>query len=476
MNHMTPPAPVTFEELEEGLGQLQAQLAVAAPAPRVAAETKTTITIEPMRPDVWRLRINISTYDAAGKRIARDQKYTTVKGSRDDAEMERYKRLLNQGVAQAAKPAVQIARDVTAEAAVSDMTLGQYAEGWLERRLQQATQGQTASNIKAIVRLYVLPAFGHLKLSGLCRDQILAGFLPLVHGGGRGIGGTGRVSGGWDRSGLSGRALSPRTIRHALIKLMAIVSEAAEAGLCSTRACDFKGVKKALPRTTSHKNAVKAKALNDEQTKALRLAVRDHWLGPVIRFALASGCRRGEMCALQWNAVTFQDPAITKVSIHQSLADDFHHTWIKEPKTEGSVRDIIIAGPIVRELAAMKAEAVRVAAQLRADVGAVPVFPNTRGQMMNPGDLSDQVRAIMADAGLDGFSLHSTRHTHASTLLRQGENIAAVSKRLGHSDPGFTLRVYSWAMPSEDVKLAQTIARAMGGMDEDEALELEEAA
>ena len=442
----------------------------------MSQSTKTTITIEPMRPDVWRLRINTSTYDAAGKRIARDQKYTTVKGSRDDAEMERYKRLLNQGVAQAAKPVAQIARDVTAEAAISDMTLGEYADGWLARRLTQALQGQTGRSLKAIVRLYIQPAFGHLKLSGLCRDQILAGFLPLVHGGQRGIGGTGRVSGGWDRSGRSGRALAPRTIDHALVKLMAIVTEASEAGLCSLKACDFKAVKKALPRCASHQNNVKAKALNEEQTQILQRAVKNHWLGPVIRFALDSGCRRGEMCALQWAGVTFKSATVAVVSIHQSLADDSERTWLKAPKTDRSVRDIVMSGPVVEELHRMKADAARVATQLRVDVGTMPVFPNTRGAMLNPGDLSDMVRAIMADAGLDGFSLHSTRHTHASTLLRQGENIAAVSKRLGHSDPGFTLRVYSWAMPSEDVKLAQTIARAMGGMDEDEALELEEAA
>ena len=136
-------------------------------------QIKTTITIEPMRPDVWRLRINTSTYNEAGARIGRDQKYATVKGSRDAAEMERYKRLLGQGVAQASQPAAQIARDVTAQAAVSDMTLGAYADGWLERRLLQAMEGQTARNIKGLVRLYIQPAFGHLKLATLCRDQII---------------------------------------------------------------------------------------------------------------------------------------------------------------------------------------------------------------------------------------------------------------------------------------------------------------
>ena len=91
------------------------------------------------------------------------------------------------------------------------------------------------------------------------------------------------------------------------------------------------------------------------------------------------------------------------VSIYQSLADDSQRTWLKAPKTDRSVRDIVIAGPIVDELRAMKAEAAGVAKALRADVGSMPVFPNTRGNMMDPGDLSDTVRQILANAELKGF-------------------------------------------------------------------------
>ena len=129
-----------------------------------------------------------------------------------------------------------------------------------------------------------------------------------MHGGPRGAGGAEKVTfyHKTNRSGLSGRALSPRTIDHAMVKLLAIVTEAAEAGLCSLKACDFKAVKKALPRPTAHQNGVKAEALSQEQTDVLLGAVRGHWLGPVIRFALASGARRGEICALQWKRVSFK--------------------------------------------------------------------------------------------------------------------------------------------------------------------------
>lgn len=43
---------------------------------------------------------------------------------------------------------------------------------------------------------------------------------------------------------------------------------------------------------------------------------------------------------------------------------------------------------------------------------------------------------------------HALRHFYASLLLDAGESIKAVSEYLGHSDPGFTLRVYTHLMPS----------------------------
>ncbi|WP_228982484.1 site-specific integrase [Streptomyces sp. DH12] len=46
--------------------------------------------------------------------------------------------------------------------------------------------------------------------------------------------------------------------------------------------------------------------------------------------------------------------------------------------------------------------------------------------------------------------MHALRHFYASVLLDAGENVKVLSTYLGHSDPGFTLRVYTHLMPSSD--------------------------
>jgi integrase len=55
----------------------------------------------------------------------------------------------------------------------------------------------------------------------------------------------------------------------------------------------------------------------------------------------------------------------------------------------------------------------------------------------------------------DGF--HALRHFYASTLLDAGETITALAEYLGHSDPGFTLKVYTHLMPSSKQRTRKAV-------------------
>jgi integrase len=53
--------------------------------------------------------------------------------------------------------------------------------------------------------------------------------------------------------------------------------------------------------------------------------------------------------------------------------------------------------------------------------------------------------------------MHALRHFYASVLLDAGENIKALSQYLGHSDPGFTLRVYTHLMRSSESRTRKAV-------------------
>ena len=65
--------------------------------------------------------------------------------------------------------------------------------------------------------------------------------------------------------------------------------------------------------------------------------------------------------------------------------------------------------------------------------------------------------------GLPRLTLHGTRHTHATTLLREGVPVHIVSKRLGHKDPSVTLNVYADAIPKDDDRAVEVFAKAVWG-------------
>jgi len=59
-----------------------------------------------------------------------------------------------------------------------------------------------------------------------------------------------------------------------------------------------------------------------------------------------------------------------------------------------------------------------------------------------------------------GVTPHKLRHTFASTLIACGEDPASVMAQLGHTDPKFTLRVYTHMMrrsPAERARLKALI-------------------
>jgi integrase len=54
------------------------------------------------------------------------------------------------------------------------------------------------------------------------------------------------------------------------------------------------------------------------------------------------------------------------------------------------------------------------------------------------------------------------RHTHASQLIASGKvDIVTISKRLGHSSPDITLRIYAHLFHKDDRKAAAAINAAL---------------
>lgn len=57
--------------------------------------------------------------------------------------------------------------------------------------------------------------------------------------------------------------------------------------------------------------------------------------------------------------------------------------------------------------------------------------------------------------------VRALRHYFASVLLDNGDSIRTVSDHLGHSDPGFTLRLHTHLIPGSEERARSAVDRAL---------------
>lgn len=178
-----------------------------------------------------------------------------------------------------------------------------------------------------------------------------------------------------------------------------------------------------------------------------RAKVNDAACCMFVLLALATGARRGELLALTWGNVS--DAAI---SIKQAVKADGH---IGEPKTRKGVRVVSIGENTAKLLRAYREWQMALLDSAREDSAYVLVSDD--GKRLSGNVLEHWWHDYRNDVGLSGFKIHGLRHTHATLLLANGEDVKTIQARLGHSSAVMTLDVYSHAIPAKDVGAANLI-------------------
>jgi integrase len=77
------------------------------------------------------------------------------------------------------------------------------------------------------------------------------------------------------------------------------------------------------------------------------------------------------------------------------------------------------------------------------------------GSIWKPSAFTSAYRDLLRRRKLTGPNFHALRHAHASHLLKDGVDIKAISRRLGHSRASFTMDVYAHLMPGQDEEAAK---------------------
>jgi integrase len=250
---------------------------------------------------------------------------------------------------------------------------------WMETAVTASCIPSGQRDIASRVRRYVVPTIGDWVLDRVSPDDLLA-----------------------FRSQLERLGYRPTLVRRILTDVRTFFRWAAlEARLIP----DPPIPRRLLPRLQESF----PKRLTDEEVRRVS-EIRDPY-GFVIRFALASGLRWGEL--------------------RRSRAEHAKGRLLMVEQTKsGRVRRVPLGDSILEELKGRRG----------------PLVPFT-----HPGMFAKQVKKL---SGVDRFHVHMTRHTFASRWVDAGGNLAVLQVVLGHSSIVVTQR---YARLSDDAVLAEAM-------------------
>jgi integrase len=151
--------------------------------------------------------------------------------------------------------------------------------------------------------------------------------------------------------------------------------------------------------------------------------------------ALTTGLREGELFALQWCDVNFDNAFL---SISATLTEDYERELVRStPKTKKSQRPAALCEAAIEALLELR----RV--QLGLGYEGEFVFTDSTGGPLRKSNFIRRIHGpLVAAAELPKVTFHSLRHTFTSQALKDGIPMSVVSQALGHSSIRTTVDLY----------------------------------
>ena len=292
------------------------------------------------------------------------------------------------------------------------VTLEAYAETFLQR-IEHVRKPSTHEGYRQTLTHNIKPMLGKLDLQIVTREKVKA--LAMA--------------------GLE-KGQSPKTVQNTIRCLSSLLSHAVEDGLLAVNPAFKPG--KFLPKISKRRGI---NPLTREEIATLLDTAKTHAprYYPIFLCAARTGLRMGELLALRWEDLDFNQRFI-------QVSRNYTHWRLTTPKS-GESRRVDMSLELTQVLKDLKLER-------QIDAGAsgsdVPpwVFCNENGGLLHPNNLRDRIfYGLLKKAGLRQVRIHDMRHSYASLLLQQGESPVYVKEQLGHSSIQITVDCYGHLIP-----------------------------
>ena len=197
------------------------------------------------------------------------------------------------------------------------------------------------------------------------------------------------------------------TVRKILVSLNQIFKYAARHGYISFN--PMTAAERPRAPQEAEREEGKIRVLSPDEITAFLGAVGAWKYQVLFKLAIMSGARQGELVGLKWSDVDWKKSQL-------SIERTFNNQAWYQPKTKGSRRKIDLGPDMLFELKRWRMACTPNELNL--------IFPNEAGGPINHNNLvARHFRPALVAAGIEQIRFHDLRHTYASLLIDQGENV-----------------------------------------------------
>lgn len=295
----------------------------------------------------------------------------------------------------------------------------------------------TYYNYQNAINVYIIPMLGHLRIADITPLH-LQRFINTLS----------------EQKTKNETVLSPATVKKYFVVLQSLFHFACKMGFLEYNPSVSANI--TLPKIPPANIAI----LDEKGIKNLLECLEDEPLmwKVLIHLALCTGCRRGELAALQWSDIDWEKK---QVKICKSMYYIDGIRGIKLPKSNSSNRTITIPDYMMQLLKYYKnrqSEQKLISTQ-NWNVNDM-LFTTKKGEFIATGYISTWFKDFLKKHNIPHIKFHALRHTAATILLCNGTDIKTVSNRLGHSSLSTTDR-YVHALLDADKAAADTLEQKL---------------
>lgn len=290
-------------------------------------------------------------------------------------------------------------------------TTAQYLDWWTREVLPGTVKRSTELSYARIVRDYVSPYVGRVRLTRLGPEHVQSMLRQL-----------------------EAQGLSRRTQQYARAVLRRALRHAEKWGMVTRNAAALVDAPRSSPPKIDD-------ALTLSEAKVLLESARGDRLEALLVVTMTMGLRKGEVLGLTWETVDLDAGNLTIASTLNRV--DGEGLVLGEPKTARSRRVLPLPAVSLQALRAHRARQREERMSAASWQDSAFVFTTPIGTPLDGRNVTRWFHKLCEDSGIPRRRFHALRHSAATLMLAEGVPLEVISRTLGHAGYAITADVYA---------------------------------